>query len=259
MGRVEPLRPFHSELLAAVAHVLTLTLQVLRAAEGEDDLRRRRQHEARERQRAERELAHQALHDRLTGLPNRTLMRDRANSALERARQTGGVVGALFIDIDHFKVANDSLDHSRGDQLLVMISSRLQSVLSLEDDGPRNLTLGHHGGDEFIVLCEALATERDVVLAAEQIRDALRAPFFMDGQPVQLTASIGIAIAAGAAPDAKPLDADGLLRDADTALARAKELGRDRCEIFGCWTGPRSMPTCAPERSAASCACTTSL
>jgi len=234
IGRTEPFGDVHRELLAAVAHVLTLTLQVVRAADGQDDLRRRRQHEVLQRQRAERELAHQAVHDRLTGLPNRTLMRDRAKSALERARHDDRFVAALFIDIDHFKLANDALDHTRGDQLLAMIGARLQSVVALEDDGPRSLALGHHGGDEFIVLCEALATERDAVLVAEQIRDGLRAPFFIGGQPVKLTASVGIAFAATADDDddAEALDADGLLRDADTALARAKELGRDRCEIF---------------------------
>ena len=241
IGGTEPFSAFAHELLAAVGHVLTLTLQVVRAADGADDLRRRRQHEVRQRQRAERELAHQAMHDRLSGLPNRTLMRDRAQSALERTRYDDGFVAALFIDIDHFKVANDSLDHTRGDQLLVMISARLQSVLALDDDSPRSLTLGHHGGDEFIVLCEALSAERDVLVVADQIRDAIRAPFFLDGRPIQLTASIGIAVAGagpGAAPgdtsvdDAGRLDADGLLRDADTALARAKELGRDRSEIF---------------------------
>jgi diguanylate cyclase (GGDEF)-like protein len=220
----------HAELLSAVARVLTLTLQVVRAADGEDDLRRRRQHEMRQRRRAEHELAHQALHDRLTDLPNRTLMRDRTQSALERARSDGGFVAELFIDIDHFKVANDSLDHPRGDQLLVMIAGRLGAVLVA--DGQRSLTLGHAGADEFIVLCEALGAERDVIVVAEQIRQALRAPFFIDGQPISVTASIGVALATPRPGDATPLDADRLMRDAHTALTRAKELGRDRYEMF---------------------------
>jgi len=223
-----------AELVAAVAHVLTLTLQVLRAAEGEDDLRRHRAHEMRERRRAERELAHHAVHDRLTGLPNRNLMRDRAQAALDRARGEA-VVAVLFVDIDHFKVANDALDHAHGDQLLVMIAERLAAVvaaLSREDDGPLRLTLGRHGGDEFIVLGEALGAQRGAVVVAEHLRDAIRAPFDLDGRPVTVTASIGIACATGTQAQAGRLDADGLLRDADTALARAKELGRDRCEIF---------------------------
>ncbi|HEX4009670.1 MAG TPA: EAL domain-containing protein [Solirubrobacteraceae bacterium] len=226
--------PAGGELVAAVAHVLTLTLQVLRAAEGESDLRRHREDEIRERRRVQRELAHQAVHDRLTGLPNRNLMRDRAQAALNRARHEA-VVAALFVDIDHFKVANDALDHAHGDQLLVMIAHRLQSVvaaLSREDDGPLRLTLGRHGGDEFIVLGEALGSERGALVVAEQLRDAMRAPFGLDGRPVNLTASVGIACATGAQAQAGRLDADGLLRDADTALARAKEFGRDRCEIF---------------------------
>ena len=226
--------PPGAELVAAVAHVLTLTLQVLRAAEGESDLRRHREHEIRERRRAERELAHQAVHDRLTGLPNRTLIRDRAQNALDRARQDDGVA-VLFVDIDHFKLANDSLDHAHGDQLLVMVADRLRSVVSAvsgPDGGPARLTLGRHGGDEFIVLGEALRAQHDAVAAAERLRDAIREPFVLEGQPVNLTASVGIAFVSGAHAQAGRLDADGLLRDADTALARAKELGRDRSTIF---------------------------
>ena len=139
-------------------------------------------------------------------------------------------MAVLFVDIDHFKLANDSLDHRRGDKLLVLISQRLASVLALEENDRRGCTLARPGGDEFIVLCEDLEAERDAVTIAQQIQDALRAPFFVDGQEVLLTASIGIACTRGG--EGEPVDADELLRDADVALSRAKERGRDRYEIF---------------------------
>ncbi len=183
-----------------------------------------------DRQRAERELAHQSLHDALTGLPNRILLRERAIYALRQAQHGRlGHIAILFLDIDHFKLANDSLDHRRGDRLLDAVAQRLSAVLALEDPHRHEWTLARPGGDEFIVLCEGLATERDAVTIAQQLQDALRAPFFVDGQAAQLTASVGIAVAP---PGADGVDADHLLRDADVALSRAKELGRDRYEIF---------------------------
>jgi diguanylate cyclase (GGDEF)-like protein len=221
-----------SDLISTVADVLGLTLRVARVTRHQQGLRRRREHEIRQRERAERELAHQALHDRLTGLPNRDLMADRAKHALEHARHSDGFVAALFIDLDHFKLANDSLDPSRGDQLLVSIARRLTVIASLEPGGPRSLTLGQRGGDEFIVLCENLGTERDAIGIAQEISDALRAPFFIDSHEIKLTASIGIAFASPEQLQADRLDGDGLLGDAHVALTRAKELGRDRYEIF---------------------------
>jgi diguanylate cyclase (GGDEF)-like protein len=225
--------PFNERELAtvqAMARLLGLNVSVARATEEERCLRRLSDQEMRQRKRAERELAHRSLHDPLTGLPNRSLLRERAHHALERARHGVGFVAALFVDVDHFKLANDSLDHRRGDKLLVLISQRLSTILALEKNDRRNCTLARPGGDEFIVLCEDLVNEHDAVTVAQNIHDSLRAPFFIDGQQVQLTASIGIACAAGG--EAGPGDADELLRDADVALARAKERGRDRYEIF---------------------------
>ncbi|MGI9184714.1 MAG: EAL domain-containing protein [Solirubrobacteraceae bacterium] len=216
--------------LEGLARLLGLNVSVARATDEERCLRRLSEQEMRQRKRAERELAHRSLHDHLTGLANRSMLRERAEHALERARHGVGFVAALFVDVDHFKLANDSLDHRRGDKLLILISQRLSTILVLEENDRRNCTLARPGGDEFIVLCEDLATEHDAVTVAQQIRDALRAPFFIDGQQVQLTASIGIACAAGG--DADAADADELLRDADVALARAKDRGRDRYEIF---------------------------
>ena len=213
-------------VLDGIARVLALRLRVARAAEEGRDLRQRGENEMRQRKRAERELAHRALHDPLTGLPNQSLLSERADQALQRA----GLVAALFVDIDHFKLANDALDHRRGDKLLEIVSQRLASVLALEENNAYTCTLGRPGGDGFIVLCEDLETERNAVTVAQQIHDALRPPFFIDGQEFLLTASMGIAWAAGEAAHA--VDADALFRDADVALSRAKERGRDRYEIF---------------------------
>jgi diguanylate cyclase (GGDEF)-like protein len=218
------------ELLAAIAHTLGLRLRLLSAHEESRGLRERTERETQGRRRAERELAHRELHDPLTGLPNRSLVQERARHALERVRSEVSFVAALFVDIDHFKLANDSLDHRRGDKLLVLISQRLSGVLALEENERRTCTLARPGGDEFIVLCEDLEAEHDAVTVAQQIHDALRAPFFIDGEEVTLTASVGIACACTDAPE--PPDADALLRDADVALSRAKERGRDHYEIF---------------------------
>ncbi len=216
--------------LGLIAQVLSLCLRVVRADEEERDLRRLREHDARQRERAERELAHQALHDHLTGLPNRGMLRERAVYALERNRNRSGFVAALFLDIDQFKLCNDSLDHRRGDKLLVMISRRLAAILWVQENSARDCMLARPGGDEFIVLCESLETERDAVSVAQQIQDTLQVPFFVEGQSVLVTASIGIACSSGA--EGEVPDADALLRDADVALSRAKERGRDRYEIF---------------------------
>jgi diguanylate cyclase (GGDEF)-like protein len=218
------------ELVAAIAHALGLRLRLLRANEESRGLRERGEREALSRQRAERELAHRELHDPLTGLANRSLVRERASHALKRTRPEVGFVAALFVDIDHFKLANDSLDHRRGDKLLVLISQRLAGVLALEENERRTCTLARPGGDEFIVLCEDLESEHDAVVVAQQIHDALRAPFFVEGEQVMLTASVGIACARTDAAEVQ--DADTLLRDADVALSRAKERGRDHYEIF---------------------------
>lgn len=218
------------ELVSGAARLLDLHRRLSRAADAEAELRREGERETRARQRAQRELAHQSLHDALTGLPNFSLLRERAVYALDQARHgRAGHVTVLFVDIDHFKLANDSLDHRRGDRLVHAIAQRLSGVLALEDPRRHECTLARPGGDEFIVLCEGLATERDAVTIARQLQDALRAPFFCDARPARLTASVGIAVAPHGA---EGVDAERLLRDADVALGRAKERGRDRYEIF---------------------------
>jgi diguanylate cyclase (GGDEF)-like protein len=173
-------------------------------------------------QAAERALLHQAFHDTLTGLPNRVLFLDRLGQALARRERRPMEVAVLFLDVDRFKWVNDSLGHAAGDQLLVAVAGRLHSVLRPGD------TVARFGGDEFVLLCEELGDEREAFAVAQRLNRALADPFHLKGREVGLTASIGIALASTSTHDTP----DALLRDADAAMYRAKERGRDRIELF---------------------------
>ena len=169
-----------------------------------------------------RELSHLALHDALTGLPNRALVLDRADRMLARAeREPGMLAGALFIDIDGFKHVNDSHGHAAGDQLLKVVGERLQRSVRDQD------TVGRLGGDEFVVLVESTAGESTLDLLADRLTDVLRDPIELDdGRKIfSVTASIGVAAGKYATPD-------DLLRDADLALYAAKAAGKDRYTLF---------------------------
>ena len=169
----------------------------------------------------ERQLAHQALHDGLTGLPNRTLLLDRLDHALARRERTGSAVAVLFCDLDRFKVVNDSLGHGVGDQILVAAAARIEATLSKDD------TVARFGGDEFVILLEDVDDDHVAIDVANKISDALSHPFELPGgQDVYLTTSIGIAYATDHG------SGDGWLRDADAAMYRAKEKGRDQLVVF---------------------------
>jgi diguanylate cyclase (GGDEF)-like protein len=157
-------------------------------------------------------LRHQALHDSLTGLANRSLILDRAERLLQRARRNHTTPSVLFIDLDDFKAVNDTLSHAAGDELLRAVARRLEAALRSSD------TVGRFGGDEFILLAESNSAN-GAVLAADRLMGALRDPFQLGDQSVHVTASIGIA-----AGDRE--SADDLLRDADIALYRAKADGK---------------------------------
>jgi diguanylate cyclase (GGDEF)-like protein len=169
-----------------------------------------------------RELSHLALHDTLTGLPNRALVLDRAERLLAGiARDRGLVAGALFVDIDGFKHVNDNLGHAAGDTLLRIVGERLQGAVRAQD------TVGRLGGDEFVVLVESSAREETADVLADRLVEALRQPVELDERhpAVAVTASIGVAVGRYQTPDA-------LLRDADLALYAAKAAGKDRYSLF---------------------------
>jgi diguanylate cyclase (GGDEF)-like protein/PAS domain S-box-containing protein len=167
-----------------------------------------------ERRQLERELTHQAFHDSLTGLANRVLYADRLGHALARAGRDGSVVGVLFIDLDDFKIVNDTLGHAVGDQLLVAVAERISGALRADD------TAARLGGDEFAALIENVQHPDAVEETAERILQALSAPFMIDGEALHAVASIGITTT----PEAD--NADELLRQADLALYVAKGAGK---------------------------------
>src|SRR5918993_3430240 len=174
-----------------------------------------------ERKVLEQQLQHQAFHDVLTGLPNRALFMDRLERALTRANRRGSKVVVLFMDLDNFKVINDSLGHKAGDQLLVGVAERLKTCLRSED------TAARLGGDEFTILVEDIASVGEVVQIAERIADILRPPFTSEEQEVFATVSTGIALNSTAQEQAADL-----LRHADMAMYRAKHRGKARFEVF---------------------------
>ena len=173
-----------------------------------------------DRKESERALAHQALHDALTGLPNRVLLVDRLEQALARSARSAENVAVLFLDVDRFKVVNDSRGHAAGDELIVGVADRLRVTVRPTD------TVARFGGDEFVVVCQETETLSGAMAVADRIATALREPFRIGGEEIFLTVSVGIAIAGPGA------SSELLLRNADAAMYRAKEQGRARCEFF---------------------------
>ena len=175
-----------------------------------------------DRQRAEEELLHSAFHDSLTGLPNRALFMDRLGHAVERAkRRENYLFAVLFLDLDRFKVVNDSLGHMAGDQLLLAIASRITACLRSAD------TVARLGGDEFTILLEDIKDVSYAKHVANRIHEELMLPFNLSGNEVFTTTSIGIALSATGYE--RP---EQLLRDADTAMYQAKARGKARHEVF---------------------------
>jgi diguanylate cyclase (GGDEF)-like protein len=168
----------------------------------------------------ETQLAHQALHDPLTGLPNRALLVDRLGRTLERATAGGRTVAVLFLDLDRFKLINDSLGHPAGDEALMIVADRLNHQLAPGD------TVARFGGDEFVVVREAIAAEGEAELLAGALRSAVAVPIEVADTIVSVTASIGITTSR------QDSTAESLLRDADTAMYEAKERGRARHQVF---------------------------
>ncbi|MBL6749330.1 MAG: EAL domain-containing protein, partial [Nevskia sp.] len=170
---------------------------------------------------AEAKLAHLAHHDVLTGLPNRLKMESALEASLERARRHGYKLAVLFIDLDHFKLVNDSMGHAAGDRLLREVGSRILRCIRGED------TVARLGGDEFTVVLESIGHPDDAAHVAEKIVEAVRQPITVDGRSLTSSASVGISIY----PD-DGKTAEALTRNADAALYRAKDRGRNSCQFY---------------------------
>ena len=171
------------------------------------------------RKKFEVDLAHMALHDSLTGLANRALLTDRLTHSLATARRHDAPLAVIFLDLDQFKIVNDSLGHGIGDDLLKRVAARVSSAIRTSD------TVARFGGDEFVVIC-ADASVTEVELVAQRVLQAVSQPYLIHEREITVTASLGIAVAD---PDATT---ESLLRDCDTAMYSAKRLGRDRIELF---------------------------
>jgi diguanylate cyclase (GGDEF)-like protein/PAS domain S-box-containing protein len=167
------------------------------------------------------QLAHQAYHDALTGLPNRIFFLGRLKQALRQGERSGMIFAVLFLDLDDFKIINDSLGHSAGDRLLVEVAQRIHTCIRTGD------TLARFGGDEFTLLLEDIRDEREAVSIAERVSAVLDDPFDIDGRQVFITASTGIVVARDSS-----VSPDDILRNADLAMYEAKNAGKNRHALF---------------------------
>lgn len=174
-----------------------------------------------EQRRAEQRLAYMAMHDALTGLPNRTLFHDRLNLALAYARRNQRYLAVMLLDLDHFKDVNDTLGHKSGDRLLRAVGGRLANLLRTSD------TVARIGGDEFMVLLPEITQTQDAAKVVRKLLQAVREPVVLDDHKVQITTSIGIAVYPR---DGR--DADALWENADRAMYHAKAQGRDTYQCF---------------------------
>jgi diguanylate cyclase (GGDEF)-like protein/PAS domain S-box-containing protein len=169
------------------------------------------------RLREEVRMRHEAVHDPLTGLANRTLLRDRLEHALARSARDGEATGVLFVDVDNFKQVNDAYGHGRGDEVLVELARRLSGAVRPAD------TVARFGGDEFVVVCEGV-TEHSALALGQRLQEAIRLPLTVGGVPHCLSASIGVALG--------HRDPDALIANADAAVYQAKAGGRGRVELY---------------------------
>ncbi len=174
-----------------------------------------------ERKRAEEQVKHLAFHDPLTNLPNRLLFSDRLTLAVAQAHRHNQRLAVLFLDLDRFKVINDSLGHSVGDELLRQVAERIQEYVREGD------TVARLGGDEFTLLVPGINAEEDAAKIAKKVCDAIHDPFWIDGRELFVTTSLGVAVY-----PSDGHDAETLVRNADSAMYRAKEQGRDNYQLY---------------------------
>jgi diguanylate cyclase (GGDEF)-like protein/PAS domain S-box-containing protein len=193
-----------------------------------------------ERHTADEALRYRVMHDSLTGLPNRLSFVDSLSDALRRGTASGSPVGVLFLDLDHFKLINDSIGHHAGDDLLRAVAPRLRAHLRPGD------IVARFGGDEFGILVDRLADEEEALAIADRVAAAFAEPYPMGGAEHFVTASVGVAVARPVGRE--PVDAEMLIRDADAAMYRAKERGRGRCEMFDAEMRARAVRRLEVER-----------
>ncbi|HEY3055473.1 MAG TPA: EAL domain-containing protein [Thermoanaerobaculia bacterium] len=189
-----------------------------------------------ERTYAEEQIKHLAYHDALTGLPNRLLFKDRLTVALSHAQRDHSRLAVVFLDLDRFKVINDSLGHNIGDQLLQAVAARVQSCVRDSD------TVARLGGDEFTLLLPSLGRSEDAALVAQKIIEAVRYPFHIEGREFFITTSSGISLY----PE-DGADAATLIKNADTAMYQAKESGRDNYQLFNAFVNAKALQRIALE------------
>ncbi|MFZ5825676.1 MAG: EAL domain-containing protein [Bacillota bacterium] len=170
---------------------------------------------------SEQRLEHQALHDPLTGMPNRTFFIRRLDEVMRATAGRNRKFAVLFVDLDNFKLINDSLGHERGDDLLVEVAARLKGCLRFDD------TLARLGGDEFAILVRAVGEPTEAIEVAEQVLSQLHDSFYLDDSEIFITASIGVVVSSP-----NHTRTDDLLRDADLAMYRAKQKGKNQYELF---------------------------
>jgi diguanylate cyclase (GGDEF)-like protein/PAS domain S-box-containing protein len=190
-----------------------------------------------ERTHAEEQIKHLAYHDALTSLPNRLLFKDRLTVALSHAFRDQGRLGVLFLDLDHFKVINDSLGHNIGDQLLQELAKRIRAALRDSD------TVARLGGDEFTVLLPHISSIADATAVGRKLLETIKQPLHLEGHDFEVTTSIGVSTF----PD-DGADAETLIKNADTAMYMAKEDGRDKCQVFSAAASARAMARLALEQ-----------
>ena len=195
-------------------------------------------HDVTQQRRAEDALRHQALHDGLTGLPNRTLLLDGLRTSIGRARRTKRLIAACMIDLDRFKLVNETLGHLEGDLVLVAVARRLTGAVRPGD------TVARVGSDEFAIVCDEVEDECEAMRLADELRAVLGRPLSIQGREVRITVSTGVALAREG-----DVSAEALLRHADTALYAAKRGGRDRSTLFDASLHESAMRRVETERA----------